>query len=241
MKRILMTVAAACLAASAMAQVQIGPKVGMNMYKISYGEDLDEEAKESSVIGFNVGVATSFGISENFSIAPELIFAQKGSRVKYEGSTITFDGTTSVDIDYKEDYMTKLNYLEMPVLARFAFGSSTKGYLNLGPSVGYWLGGKSKYTLEAGDESEEGTAKIKFVSEYSEDSEDDEYLKEEAKRLEVGGIVGGGMMLPTSAGNILLDIRYQAGFTSLFDFDEEDEKFKNNGLSVSLIYLFGSK
>lgn len=241
MKRIYMIMVAACIAASATAQVKVGPKVGMNLYKISDNEEMDEGAKEPFTVGFNFGVATSFGITDNFTIAPELIFTQKGAKTKYEGTEMDFDGTASVEVDYAYTEVTKLNYLEMPVLGRVAFGSVVKGYINAGPSLGYWLGGKVKEEEELGSQSDSYDGKIKFVSEYSEDSEDLEILSEDANRVELSAVLGGGIMLDTPAGDMLLDLRYQAGLTNLVDYDEEDEKIKNYGLSVSLIYLLGSR
>ena len=55
-----MTMIAACMAAGAMAQVQVGPKVGMNLYKINDGEKIDQEnVSEPFAVGFNLGLATS--------------------------------------------------------------------------------------------------------------------------------------------------------------------------------------
>ena len=241
MKKIYTTVIAACMAAGAMAQVQVGPKLGMNLSKINDGEKVEEGTSEPFAVGFNLGVATSFEITENFSFAPELIFTQKGSRLTAEGTDQFFDGVADVEMEFSYSEKIKLNYLEMPVLARVAFGNTVKGYVNAGPSLGYWLGGKTVYEEEFNGESDSDEYKIKFVSEYDEDSDDAEILKDEANRLEVGALVGGGLMLNTGAGDILLDVRYQAGLTNMIDFDEDDEQFKNNSLSFSVIYLLGSR
>ena len=236
---------AAFIATSAMAQVrvQVGPKAGLNLYKINDGEDADEDVKEPFGIGFNLGVASSFNITDNFAIAPELIFTQKGRRAKAEGTEIILDGTTEIPMEYSYTERIKLNFLEVPVLARVAFGNTVKGYANVGPSFGYWLGGKFSYDSEFEGESESEDYKIKFVSEYDDDSDDAEILKEDARRLEIGAVLGGGLMLDTSVGDLLFDVRYQAGFTDLVDYEDvdEDATFKNNGLSFSVIYLLRTK
>ncbi len=233
-----MTMIAACMAAGAMAQVQIGPKVGMNLYKIADGEDVSEGVNEPFAVGLNLGVATSFGITENFAIAPELIFTQKGSRLEGE-FTDSFSGDFGqIETTITFDERQKLNYLEMPVLARVTFGNTVKGYVNAGPSVGYWLGGSLK--SEEGDESE--TYKIKFVDE-GDDVADDEISvdKERANRLEVGAAIGGGVMVNTGAGDLLFDVRYQRGLNNIFDYEDDDLTAKNHGFAVSVIYLLGSK
>lgn len=232
----------ALIASSVMAQVQVGPKVGLNLYKINDGEDVGEGVEEPFAMGFNLGVASSFNITDNIAIAPELIFTQKGSRVKAEAEMI-LDGTTEIPMKYSYTEHIKLNFLEVPILARVAFGNTVKGYANVGPSFGYWLGGKISSDEEFGGESKSEDYKIKFVSEYDDDSDDAEILKEDANRLEIGAVLGGGLMLDTSAGSLLFDIRYQAGLTSLSDYEDMggEEKVKNNGLSISVIYLLGTK
>lgn len=231
MKRIFMTVAAAVLLANgAMAQVKIGPKVGMNLYKMNTSEEMDEEVKEPFTVGFNVGVATSFGITDNVSIAPELIFSQKGSSQKVEEG----------DDYYK--FRIRSNFIEMPVLARVAFGDAVKGYVNAGPSVGYWLGGNLKRDVEINGEAESEDMKYKFITESDFDPNADyEQLPEDSyNRLELGAAIGGGVMLDTSVGDLLLDIRYQVGLSNMVTNEgDEDDKWKNNGLSVSFVYLFG--
>lgn len=227
MKQIFMTVAAAFLAASAMAQVQIGPKVGMNLYKINGGEKVEEGTSEPFAIGFNLGVGASFSISDNFAIAPELIYTQKGGSAKQERGE-----------DFIK-YTRRNNYVEIPVLTRATFGNTVKGYVNAGPSVGYWVGGSLRSKVKVNGEVESESTKFKFVSKDDEiGSNEVPILKDRANRVELGAALGGGVMFDTSAGDVLLDIRYQAGLTSLVKpSDNDDVTIKNNGLSVSAIYL----
>ena len=233
MKRIGLTIILAWVAWAAMAQVQIGPKVGLNLSTISDGKQPGEGEEESLLLGFNVGLATNIMISEHFSVAPELLFSQKGLKARYLESYEDAIGK----FDYTSTLVAKISYLEVPVLARLTFG---RGYINMGPSVGYWLGGSYK---ESGyDEreaySEEG--RIKFVDKYSEnDSGEGEVLREDAKRLDLGAVFGGGIVMNTRAGDLLLDLRYQRGLTNLQKLEDTGyDRFKNNTVSASVIYLF---
>ena len=236
MKRVCLTVVLAWVAWAAMAQVQIGPKVGLNLSTISDGEKLWEGEEESLLAGFNAGLATNITISEHFSLAPELLFSQKGLKSRYLD---TYEDATGT-LDYTSTLVAKITYLEVPVLARLTFG---RAYFNLGPSVGYWLGGSYKESGYDAREpySEEG--RIKFVTAYSEDDRGEgEILREDAQRLELGAVFGGGIIMNTSAGDILLDLRYQRGLTNLQKLEDTGyDRFKNNTVSASIIYLFLSK
>ena len=131
----------------------------------------------------------------------------------------------------------RLNYLEMPVLGRIAFGSNIQGYVNAGPSVGYWLGGTTQSIQVNNGDVSTGRARIKFVDEYSRTSTNGEILKEEANCVEIGAVVGGGVKINTIMEDVLLDLRYQRGFNSTQKV-EDGIKLKNNVLLVSVIYLF---
>ena len=120
MKGFLVITAILCTGLCANAQVQIGPKAGLSLSKISGLADVFEDIEYPFIIGFNVGVTSSIQITDNFSIAPELLYAQKGTKLRFEFTFFdgrqetTFPVTTSI----------RLNYLEMPVLGRIAFGNS---------------------------------------------------------------------------------------------------------------------
>jgi hypothetical protein len=74
---------------------------------------------------------------------PELLFIQKGEQYQ-AGGVVT---------------KAKLNYLELPVLAKISFGSeSVKGYVNAGPSLTLGLTGKQ--TVEGGPNA--GETDIRF-------------------------------------------------------------------------------
>lgn len=96
--------------------VEIIPKAGINIATQSMKGD--KKAK----VGFQGGVGINFltGLS-GFSVQPELNFISKGASFK------TTSGREKLN----------LNYLELPVLAKYSFGPV---YLNAGPSLGLRLG-----------------------------------------------------------------------------------------------------
>lgn len=225
MKKIYLSVVALCFAMSAMAQVQVGPKLGLNLNKIADGEKTSEGIRKPFKTGINIGAAFSFPLNENVAIAPEFTYSQKGGKAIIE----------SVDFSYAQTF----NYIDMPVLVRASFGDLTKGYFNAGPTFGYWLGGRVKTSSNDNDVSID--ARIVFVDE-SDNIEEDQtpYPKKYVNRMEVGLAIGGGVMFDTESGDFLLDLRYNAGLTNLFGEEIRDAvgRYKNSGLSLSVIYLF---
>ncbi len=203
--------------AGVMAQAQFGARAGFNVTTVSQDTDFGD-AEEPWRPGFNIGLASQFRMSEIFAIAPELIYTQQGYLVEYATG-----GERNVRFDY----------LKLPVLFRLTFGDILKGYINAGPSLGYFLGGKfreeGRLNLDPIDE------KIVFGV------EGDEEWDLDANRLELGLGFGGGIMLDTEAGSFLIDLRYTRGFTDAANFEDgETEAYKNQAVMVSLTFLVPS-
>ena len=65
-------------------------------------------------------------------------------------------------------------------------------------------------------------------------------------RFEFGGAIGGSVQFNTGAGDLLLDLRYTAGFTDLIEDqegvfnirEENSDRFRNQVFNISLIYLW---
>lgn len=204
--------------AAVMAQAQFGVRSGFNVATISQSAAEIQDAEEPWKPGFNLGLASQFRMGEMFSIAPELMYTQRGYLVEYGAGW---------------ENRVRYDYLNVPVMFRAAFGDVLKGYVNAGPTLGYLLGGRyrTEGTLPAGltplDEKIvfEGTSGNRWDL--------------DANRLEIGGAIGGGIMLDTEGGSFLIDLRYTQGFTEIANF-ADDDGYKNQVVSVSLIYLVPS-
>ena len=204
---------------------QVGPKVGLNLAKVSDGEEVAEGSSEPFLTGFNIGAAFSIPVNEMFSIAPEISFSQKGRKATGEDSGVEMS-VSQIS-----------NYIDVPVLVRASFGEGVRAYVNAGPAFNYWTGGKLKVKATFEGETEKETYKIVFLEEGEEEKEDEAGI-DNANRLEVAAAIGGGVMFNAGAGDLLVDLRYNAGLNSFVDFGEEEGKAKNNVLSLSVIYLF---
>lgn len=217
MKKIYLTFIIMLLATvGVMAQAQIGIRAGLNVATVADDYEIAEE--EPWRTGFNVGIATQFRAGEVFSFAPELMYTQRGFRQQYAQGL---------------EREARFDYLNIPLLFRLHFGGILKGYINAGPTVGYWLGGRQTAdVIPAVEVSQPYEESITF-------EDVDEDWAYDASRLELGGAVGAGIMLDTEGGSFLIDLRYTHGFTNIADFPDTDN-FKNRVVSVSLIYLVPS-
>jgi hypothetical protein len=118
-----------------------GPKLGLNLAKLS-GDDVE---KSKIKTGVAIGGFATFGFGEIFALQPELYYSMKGD--KEDGFVGEIPATRTI----------KLSYLEVPVLAKVNLPtqSKVKPALFAGPSLGIKLGSKVK--IEAGGQSQEAT------------------------------------------------------------------------------------
>ena len=156
-------------------------------------------------MGLTLAGIFEIGISEQFAIQTELAFIQKGSKSDDE------DFFTGEPFESK----IRVNHIDVPVLAKVKFGTKKiAGFVLAGPSVGYAISGS---ITENGD-------KEKF--------EDENW--ENYNRLEIAGIVGGGIGLNLASGALaILDLRYSVSLTNLSE-DNDDITFRNKGLAISV-------
>lgn len=185
---------------------------------------LDEEAIEKSLhLGFRFGAGLDIGITKMFSIAPELLFTQKGLRFLIEEGW--WDTRTKITH----------SFIELPVLARAKFGiGNLKAYINAGPHIGCWTGG---YYITGGTISNEPfTEKKKFR--FKETNKDDEIYFKGANRWEFGLNFGGGLMWELGPGSLMFDLRYAMGLTHLFHKDWDDY---SRTFGISLGYFLNLK
>jgi opacity protein-like surface antigen len=241
MKRIYLVMMVVLFSVAAYGQTAVGVKGGLNFSNIKHGEDLDERFDNLDnpfQIGFNFGLAADIYVGEMFSLYTELMYTQKGE--SYEGTGTANDPVVG-QIDVMEETEVTLNYLELPVLARFKFGDMSKFYLNIGPTVGYWLGGNVEFESERGDDTESIDSEIDFKDrdEINQNGSQGGFVlaNEDVNRFEVGGAIGTGVFINNKFN---IDLRYTMGFTSIHENagEDQDDTWKNNVLSFSIGYFF---
>lgn len=185
------------------AQIGLGLRGGLTWAKAELEEDNDK-FNNDYLLGYTGSLFAEIGISDAFAIQPEVSFLQKGYK-----NTIEDDG--------KYERKLLMNYLEVPVLAKWRIGSETiKAQLLLGPTVGYALDGTIKANGEKTD--------IDF---------------DDVKRLDIGVLVGAGFDIPLGPGSVFVDGRYGWGITNLNDAaNADDYHWHNRTISVGVGYIY---
>lgn len=132
MKKLLLIIVCVASFAVANAQAKFGVKAGANLANI-VGDDA-EDAKMK--IGFNVGALAQVPITANFVFQPEVVFSAQGAKSDDDG----------------DDYKLNLNYINVPLLAKFI---SPSGFVaETGPQVGFLMSAKAKADGESIDVKE---------------------------------------------------------------------------------------
>lgn len=202
------------------AQTQLGIRGGISLATITdIQEELDPDFELKSITGLNLALFAELSLTDRLAIQPEVNFLQKGSTVE-----ASFVGNADVKIE------ARINYLEVPVLAKYKFGSDKLGIQAFaGPSIGYALSGRAKTTL-AGVEA---TEKIEFDNDI-----DDDGVKDQ--RWDLSAVLGLSGSMSAGPGQIVLDIRYAMDFTDFTKFKDtrpdDYQKSYNRVLGISLGY-----
>ena len=173
-------------------QTRFGIKGGLNMSTV-VGGDVDNT---KSLVGFHVGGFAEIHVVEKFFIQPELLFSTQGTK---------FDGPLG------EDYDTKLNYLNIPVLAKY-YIVDKKFSVEAGPQLGILL-----------------SAKV-----------DGEDIKDFTRSVDLGFNLGAGYNFTDNL-SIGLRYTLGLSPLSDKDIDNEDDYYdsaKNSNLALSLAYKF---
>jgi len=180
----------------------VGPLLGVNLGNASY-EVGGDDVKTSLLTRFAFGARAEFGVTTPFSLLLEPMYLQRGATAKTDiglGNTI--------DVDFR------MNYLELPILAKAKFGSmKAHGYVFAGPSLGIFLNGEA--------EAEGHTEKADSISTFN-----------------LSGDIGvGGSYQLQEFIYLNADVRYSMGFLNAND-SSDPVKWKNRDIRFQLCVLF---
>jgi len=144
-------------------------------------------------LGFIGGFATTFHLANFFSIQPEILYVRKGA-----------DQFTSSHERYIVlNANVVLDYIEIPVLAKFTFpmANNLVPGLYVGPSFAFKLRSKLNVVeARSEDGSPLGSIQPKIVN---------------AKSTDVGLVIGTALAVEGPATKIVIDFRYTFGFSGI--------------------------
>lgn len=139
MKKVILTIAAMAIAASAFAQASVGVRAGGNYANM---KDIYESKYQTPAIGAYLGAAVQYSLDnvlDGFGIRGEVNWSMQGTGKK-------------VDAYNKEK--TSANFLNIPIMAQYSILDGALSFM-VGPQLGIDLGGKEK--IVAGSSKENST------------------------------------------------------------------------------------
>lgn len=146
-------------------------------------------ATADSKLGYQAGAFYQVKLNTRFSVVPEVQFSHERADLHAFRSSVD-------DAGYRGDYQLRLNYINLPILARIKFGSA---YLEAGPQVSLLVGGSEKGTDEYRGLGGVGYRAI------------DRSIADNYRRFDIGLCAGMGVDLPAGFG---VNVRVLQGLVS---------------------------
>ncbi|MCC7244729.1 MAG: PorT family protein [Saprospiraceae bacterium] len=214
------------VAFAAQSQISVGAKAGLNLASQSWTgvDSLTSIVDFKSLPLYSFGAVLEVGVTENFAIQAEANYTAKGGRQEFSGDLL------GISVSFKSDII--VNYLDIPVLAKYSFGGeSAQGYVLAGPNFSYAFSGKVKSeSTNSVTGTEKTTDDINF--------KDDEY-----NRTDLGFNLGLGAQFGLSDNmRLFADARYNLGLANMNTSDaaeDADLKVKNRGIGINVGVLYG--
>jgi hypothetical protein len=159
--------------------------------------------------GLQAGISYQAGVTDAFSIVPELYFAIKGGSLT-QNNPLTIGKST-----------LRLYTLDLPVMARVHIN---KLYVNAGPYASYALGGRLKTDAFAGNAQTSATMSFNNST-------------TGLNRWDMGLLAGAGYNFNLKKSVMTLDARYGYGLVNISTGTERFNRMLNISLVVSKKYL----
>jgi hypothetical protein len=176
----------------AMGPVEAGVKGGVNIANQS-ADPSDAELSDSRM-GLALGGFVGIPVLPSVKIQPEALFMMKGDEESDAGATGSY----------------KLNYIEVPVLAKIGFLTQSPAHPSLffGPSL----------SINTGATAEGESGGLSFETD----------VKDDTASTDFGLVVGGGVDFQ----NFGVDMRYTHGLSNVNDSAGSDAEITNNVISI---------
>ena len=229
----------------------IGVHGGLSIPDLSGGKDNQLSSNYTSRLAGNFGIQAEWPVYHRFSLQVELNFAgQGGQRNGTQPITnlppelqASVPPGTYLYADFKNKAV--LNYLELPILAKFSWGRTLIFYANGGPYLGYLLHAEEKTkgtsTIYADQKGDPLT--IQGYPVPPQDFTANTDITSSIKRFNVGITGGAGLALPIDARNkLFFDARFEYGFINIQKSSADGSNNTGNVLlSLGWSYRLGGK
>lgn len=201
-------------------RLDIGFKAGATMANQQFSPSIEQKMLQ----GFIGGVTVRYSEEKLFGLLAELNIDQRGWKEDFEETPFTYSRT--------------LTYIDLPIMTHINFGGRKfRGFVNLGPSVGYMIGDK----ISANFDYENPTKVDGFPLTDRHVSQMSMAIK---NKFDYGIVGGAGMEFRIKGKHFLmLEGRYYFGLGNIFPSAKKDEFSASRGTSIqiALSYMFRLK
>lgn len=186
-------------------EIRLGVKGGVNFATFS-GDNLGDI---KSLTGFHLGGLVEIPLTEQFSVQPEVLYTAQGSKYSDKG--------TELGVDYSYDVKQKLDYIQVPVMAKYYVIEGLS--IEAGPQISFLTSSKFEYEGTLGGVSVSGEEDIDDFSDID---------------FSVGA--GASYRLPMG---LFFTARYNFGLSNINDSSNADnQKIHNRVAQLSVGYSF---
>ncbi|MEQ6165578.1 MULTISPECIES: porin family protein [unclassified Ekhidna] len=257
-KSILSICAVMVITASSFGQYWFGPKVGVSYIDHVYQEKAYESDSfdVASNVNWQAGFAVSYTASDMYAVYGELLYERvhKDLTDKQTGGELVKAQMTN-------------HFISAPIMLRITLGKVPfHYYVNGGPRLAYWVGGKGTHDLAAFDEfppvtDDDGNPlpvdyTLKFDSDNASPDDFSTAYVSKPNRFLFGLTVGGGLYFDIQGGSRLqIDFRYTwqhsnmatnssddtnliRGSSGDLDYYRENMEYYHNFATIGVAYLF---
>ena len=221
-KRIITTTLALILVTFTFAQVSLGLKTGVNFANITTPDiSIVNIPDVQTNKTFTFGAVAEFGISNGFAIQTEANYSKKGFVID-EGIPLEL---ANIPLPLGVEVRTDLNYIDIPVLAKYNFGNELiGGYVTAGPTMSFASGGRFRTAAN-------------FIIDFNVVDQKFDFDDLNISKFDIGASIGAGGMVNLGATKLFIDARYTHGFTKLDNIPVIDLDFRNKNFALTTGFL----
>jgi hypothetical protein len=240
MKTLLICIIGIALCNTINAQLQVGLKGGISVPELKGN---NEQSKGyTSRLAVYAGILGDFPMTRILSVQPEINFSPQGGQRKGLQqipadalSGITLPAGTNLYANFKST--TILDYIEIPILAKFTFGNKLKYNVCLGPHISFLVKAKTETSGTSLIYVDEGGTTPLMKDGYtfpavSLDNTTD--IKESIKNVNAGMQGGLGIQYLLGPGSVFFEGRAIFGLVNIQTHPEMDGKNKTGSLAVAM-------
>lgn len=234
---------ACCLGqATAQAPIYVGLQGGISIPNLRAGGGNEVSEGYSSRLGPYFGVIGQYRFSELFSLQPEVNYSAQGGKKDGLQAISAQDVNPAADPGtyYYANYSSeaRLNYIEVPVLAKFTFRLSDALHLSVdaGPYVGFLVSAKNKTSGKSSIYADKAETQPFPVGEQSFDANTD--IKDQLHHTNWG--IQGGAELEQTLGRGYLFL-HLGGNYGLVNIQKGSEHGKNNTGAATAVVGYAVK